>query len=302
MSRLEYARMKLQKRVFNIRCRNVLKTPPVECAADSNVVILTQLYHPDVIMSLLAVKSLARFIQINRFVVVDDGLTDKDQDRLRHHFSRVDFISTSDVRKRQRVIPSGGTWERLMSIAELNDQNYVIQLDADTLTINRPDEIIDAISQQSCFTLGTPSGRKIVSATEAAKYASNFQSAHVQAKTEEILDKTRVFDDPKYVRGCSGFAGFSPGTLSSPKIEQFSSEVSALIGAEKWAEWGSEQVTSNFFVANAAGARVLPVETYPFWAPDVSWEQSRLIHFFGTYRFHGGAYARLGRQLIQELS
>jgi len=302
MSRLEYARMKLQKRVFNIRCRNIYHTPSIDCTDSSNVVILTQLYHQDMTMYLLAAKSMARFVAVNHFVIVDDGLTDDDRHRLSHHLGRVRFISTSFVRDKGHAVPSGGCWERLTSLAEINDQHYVIQLDADTLTINRPDEVIDAVVHNHSFTLGTPSGKVVVSAHDAAEYASTFESEHVQSRAEKVLDKTQMFDAPKYVRGCAGFAGFSPGTLNISRIEEFSAQMSALIGKEKWADWGSEQVTSNYFVANAKKAYVLPVDTYPFWAPGGDWKASRLIHFFGTYRFHGGTYARLGRQLIRELS
>lgn len=304
MSRISYARMKLAKRVFNFQCRGVFRTPPVQCVDSSPVVILSQLYHPDVTMFMLAAKSFARFVPPSRFVIVDDGLTESDRATLSQHLGNVSYMSTAQLRTRGYAVPAGGTWERLMGIAEINASNYVIQLDADTLTIRRPTEVIDAVQQGHSFALGTPSGTAISSTAEVSEKAASFKSQHVQARAEAVMDQTTVVKDPHYVRGCSGFAGFAPGALAPSAIEAFSKQMASLLGESKWSEWGSEQVTSNFFVANTPDAQVLPVDTYPFWSPDRSAEneQLKLIHFFGTFRFHGGAYARLGKQVIRELS
>ena len=302
MPSLQYTRMKLQKKLFNLQCRKILDTPPIQCAKDSKVVILSQIYHPDLIMFMLAAKSFARFLPVGRFVIVDDGLTDRDRRHLEAHFDRISFVPTAEVRARQKVVPSGGTWERFMTIAGLNAENFVIQLDADTLTIAKPDEVLDAVDKGVSFALGTHTGREIVAASETARNAASFKSTHVQARAESVMDKADTFAAPKYVRGCSGFAGFAAGTLNADRIERFSARMSELLGADKWSEWGSEQITSNYFVANAPDARVLPVEAYPFWSPDCDARQARLIHFFGTYRFHAGAYARFGRRVIRELS
>jgi len=304
MSRIQYARMKLQKRVFNFRCRGVFQTPPVTCSDDSNLVILSQLYHPDVTMFMLAAKSFTRFVSPHRFVIVDDGLTEADRSVLSRHLAKVSYVSTDELRTRGYSVPDGGCWERLMGIAEINESNYVIQLDADTLTIRPPIEVIAAIEQERSFTLGTPSGAEITPAEHIAEKAATFKSQHVQARAEAVMNKTTVIPQPRYVRGCAGFAGFRPGSLSPSMIQTFSKEMATLLGEAKWSEWGSEQVTSNFFVANTPESLVLPVDVYPFWSPDRSAtsEELKLIHFFGSFRFHGGAYAQLGKQVIKELS
>jgi len=74
-----------------------------------------------------------------------------------------------------------------------------------------------------------------------------------------------------------------------------------LVGPSKWREWGSEQVTSNFLVANMPGSLVLPVGRYPFWAPKRDLCETALIHFFGARRFSGGMYRRQARAIIDEL-
>ena len=75
-----------------------------------------------------------------------------------------------------------------------------------------------------------------------------------------------------------------------------------LVGAQRWAEWGTEQVTCNFMAANAPDALVLPVDRYPFWIPGADLTDVALVHFFGTFRVQGGMYQRRGLQLCRELA
>ena len=60
---LEALRRRVDRRWFNFRCRRVFNTPPVACDPDSKVVIVSQLYSPDMTMYLLAAKSFARYVR-----------------------------------------------------------------------------------------------------------------------------------------------------------------------------------------------------------------------------------------------
>jgi hypothetical protein len=71
----------------------------------------------------------------------------------------------------------------------------------------------------------------------------------------------------------------------------FSRAASALLGAERWAEWGSEQVMSNLIVASEGEPVLLPYNRYlNFWNEPFG-SGAALVHFVGTYRFHRGAYS-----------
>ena len=73
------------------------------------------------------------------------------------------------------------------------------------------------------------------------------------------------------------------------------------MGARRWAEWGSEQVTSNFVIANEPNPLLLPYDRYlNFWNADLPGD-ARFAHFIGTYRFHRGAYAGATRKAISAL-
>src|SRR3546814_1627054 len=82
----------------------------------------------------------------------------------------------------------------------------------------------------------------------------------------------------------------------------FSQAVSTLVGPQRWKEWGTEQVTSNFVIANNDNARVLPPASYiNYWGSPPS-ADVRFLHFVGTYRWHGFEYPRRSRDAIRALN
>lgn len=285
---------------FNLRCAKIYDTSPILCNANSPVVVVSQLHHPDLTMYLLAAKSFARFVQPRRFVIVDDGLLPKDKIILMAHLGAVSFVLSSEVAL--NACPAGGCWERILTLSHENQHHYVIQLDSDTLTLSEPTEVLQCLEENRTFTLGTSTGRQVIGFIEASRFAHETPHSHVQNHAERALEKFPGHEQLKYVRGCAGFAGFASGQLPSASITRFSKEMSQLIGDEKWREWGTEQVTSNYMAANAPNALVLPVERYPFWRPDVDIGKAVFVHFFGTFRFVGGMYIRQGMRIIQQLS
>lgn len=296
---LQRLRNKLDRSSFNRRCIGVFDTPAVACDPTSRVVLVSQLYHPDITMYLLAAKSFSRFVRPREVVIVDDGLTEQDKVELQKHFAALRIVRTADVNV--GACPRRGCWERFLTLSEESRGNYVIQLDSDTLTLARPAEVLDCIDSDRGFTLGTSSGLDFVGVSDAARHARQFNSDHVQSVAERSLDRIENASARRYVRGCAGFAGFAPGALPRDGIERFSREMQGLVGERKWCEWGSEQVASNYMVANAPGAIVLPVHRYPFWMPGIDTRSTVFVHFFGTFRFQGGMYLDASRRIIKEL-
>lgn len=295
----DHFRQRQHKRWFNLRCAAIDRTPPVRCNPDSDVVIVSQVYPPDTTMLLLAAKSFSRHLAPRGFVLVDDGLREADKARLNHHLGQVTYLPTAQAA--DAALPRGGTWERLATLARENAAHYVIQLDSDMLTLQPPREVLDCVAQRRSFTLGTSSGTRPVPVQTASDYARQHDSPHVQNAAERALDQLPGAPALKYVRGCSGFTGFAPGTLSPQRIREFSTAMQGLLGT-RWSEWGTEQVTSNFMAANAPDAMVLPVDRYPFWMPGADLDPVAMVHFFGTFRFQGGMYQRRALQLCRELA
>jgi hypothetical protein len=287
-----------RKKWFDIRARGIRNTPQVACDPNSRLIVLTQLHHPDVTMYLVAAKSFARYITPQKFFIVDDGLTAEDQALLRAHFAQIEFISTRQINT--GPCPRGGTWERILSIAALNASHYVVQLDADTITISNPKDVIDCINNNVCFAMGTPGGENIVSLEEIHEQTNHWTQDHIQVLAEKNMHKLPPGFARRYVHGCSGFAGFALESISINQIHDYSKAMETILGKEKWSEWGSEQVTSNYLVANQPGAYILPIKTYPFWQKGKDINDARLIHFFGTHRFEAGQYIESATEIINK--
>lgn len=278
---------------FASQVQGILDTSPVVMGDDAAPWVLSQLQHKDVLMYLAAIKSFAIHIRPAAVHVVDDGsLTARDRALLARHVPGVQIHALADCREPD--LPTGGTWERLTAIARLSQLHYVIQLDADTLAVAPIDEVAEAIRSSRAFAIGTWDGQTIEAACETAPRARAHmtqKAPHVQIVAEAHFDRLRNPEMLKYVRGCSGFAGFPPSPGRIEMMHHLSSQIQQLIG-DKWREWGSEQVMSNLLVANHAHAQVLP---HPDYADCEKMQpgKTRFVHFIGTCRFRGGRYAEM---------
>lgn len=269
--------------------------------ATSELVIVSQLQHKDLLMFLLAVKTFAKQIKPRRVFVLNDGsLTNTDRALLSTHLPGVTVLELTDFRA--AACPTGGCWERLLAISTLVRENYVIQLDSDTLTEGAIDDVRRCITEQRAFALGTWDNQDFESMDERAQVARKLdlgQASHVQVIAEAHFDQLEKFKSLRYVRGCAGFAGFARQSFEREFVETISVQMRAAIGG-KWAEWGSEQVMSNIVVANTPNAIVLPHPKYADchkMKPGVT----EFIHFIGSCRFDRGQYAKLGAELIATL-
>lgn len=284
------------RREFDMRCRTVLTTPPVELDESCGLVVLSQSYHKDLLMYLVAAKSFARYVRPSRFVVVDDGYTSEDQDLIRAHLRRVEFIPRKSVSS--AACPVGGCWERLLSIAELNADHYVIQLDSDTVTMADPTEVRECVARNASFTLSTKQGRDFLSVEDAARAMEGSESQHIQVLAEQALGRVPQLAGTWYIRGCAGFAGFARGSLDRPSIERFSALMSEAVGSQAWRRWGSEQFASNYLIANAPVRGLLPFEFYPYWQVGMGVGGAKFIHFIGDDRFTSSMYREMALKAI----
>lgn len=299
MSYLDKIKKKFYRNTFNSSCQAILTAAPVEPDASSGVAVLSQTYHPDLVMYLVAAKTFARHIRPALFVIVDDGLLPEDRSLIREHLRNVTFVDRRSVPN--TVCPSGGTWERLLSVADFCEQHYVVQLDSDTVTVRHPVEVARCIERAEAFTLPTRMGKAFVPVAEASVFASQVDSPHVQIEAERALGTIEALRERFYIRGCSGFAGFPRGSITRDKVERFSALMSAALGEERWASWGTEQFTSNYLVANTPAKALLPFSGYPYWEPGMDLTQARLIHFIGDHRFTSRRYADVARGAIGAL-
>ncbi|MDZ3831487.1 MAG: glycosyltransferase family A protein [Sphingopyxis sp.] len=296
-----------KERRLHAAAKKVLDTPPLE-PSDDGLILFSMIGTRVLLPYLVAVKSLHARLQRGRIVILDDGtLTDRDRAILAAHLGHPRIIAIADVDT--GPCPRGGTWERLLTLLDLRADDYVIQLDSDTVTLGDVSEIAAAIAANRSFTLRGDAVARIMpfdemaSMTDDAAFLFN-PAAHVQGAIESGLDRVPMpmLDPPLYVRGCSGFAGFARGAGGRTLAESFSRGAAELLGAERWARWGSEQVTSNMVVANEPDALLLPYDRYlNFWDEGVP-QGAAFVHFIGTYRFSGHTYIDATRRAVRSLS
>lgn len=291
---------KFQFALFDFKIKSLLNTKPIVCDKQSDVVCVSHVGTTYLYAYLLAVKSLARFIPLKKIIVVDDlSMTEKDKQHLQQHVIGIDIRPITSMPNPN--CPSGGDWEGFLSIGQEVKNHFCILLDADTVTVREIPEVIDSIRSNRSFTLGTWKDQSITSIHEACKNVVSQTSQHVQILAEKSLAQLPDAERLQYVRGCGGFAGFAKGKDFRSEIESFSEAMVTLIGREKWAEWGSQQVASNYFIANTPEAVILPFPKYVSFAPTVNTQESSFIHFIGSHRFEDGTYARVAKDVIRSL-
>ncbi len=294
---------RLREMHFNRAVRAVLAAPPAR-AADDGVVIFSMIGTRVLLPYLVAAKSLHSQLGRGRFAILDDGtLTAADKALLAAHLDSPEVRSIASVDVGQ--CPRGGCWERLLTLLELRRDNYVIQLDSDTVTLGPVNEIAAAIAAARDFTLRGEAGSAwLPVANFGGDFADLPASAHIQIKIESLLPQVaaKAGGLTHYVRGCAGFAGFAPGGPGRELADMFSRAAADALGREVWAQWGSEQVMSNLYVANEGEPVLLPYDRYlNFWNEPIG-SDAAFVHFVGTYRYHGGAYAAAARRALAALA
>ncbi|MEK8085810.1 hypothetical protein WNB94_05305 [Aquabacterium sp. A3] len=288
---LDEAQNRWRKARFFKQADAILHTPVVTCAS-AGPMVLSMVHHRDVLTYLLAIKSFARALPPSKVVVVaDPTITPDDRKVLQQHVPGIEIRDAAEFRR--PGVPVGGTWERLMAIACLSQDHYVIQLDADTVTLADVSEVRECFVQNVSFTIGTGDLQLPVPVGAAARWARGMMKGlaqpHVQLLCEaQVCAAAAAGDERKhYVRGCSGFAGFARQAISEADVVALSERMQAVLG-EAWSRWGTEQFSSNYLIANAPGAVVLPHPMYT--TPNRMGPYTVFVHFIGSQRFTSDAY------------
>lgn len=291
----------LGRSAYALSTRAILDTAPVSHHANAGFALLSQIRHDDVRMYLVAVKSFAYRLPPAAVVVVDDGsLTQEDHSLLKKHIPGCQVVRAAE--NRLEGCPQGGTWERLIAISKLVKDFYVIQLDADTVTLNAIPEVARCVSENRSFCIGTWDNQEpetMQERIEVARRHIDTPRPHVQLLAEAKMDALPGHENLTYIRGCSGFSGFAKGSFTPSKLANLSAQMAHALG-ERWTDWGTEQFMSNVIVANSDRPFVLPHPKYCDCTRYVAGLPA-FVHFIGTCRFSQGKYAEASRKLIAQL-
>lgn len=280
---------------FELRCSGVRTLPPIQ-VKPGPLTLLSQVSARDLTLYLIALRSFYPYLPGGEVIVVDDGtLGQAGRDIISRAAPGVEFLSVSSIDT--QPCPKGATWERLFEVLRRCRDQYVIQLDSDMICLAPPLEVLEAVAANRPFLLGSPEGQRIIPVAEASAFAKRSKSNHIQPTSERLFDTLENASSLSYVRACSAFAGFPKGFDGLQTAIKFSSEMSARLGA-RWNEWGSEQVTSNFLLANAPSSVVLPFPKYASAEPGLPLDGCSMIHFMGSWRWNRGNYRRFATRLL----
>jgi len=276
--------------------RQILATRPL-VRGELPFTLLSMVHQRDVSSYLVAVKSFAHFLNPSKIVVVCDPSIDQaDRAVLKRHLPHVELREAHEFVHPD--IPRGGTWERLFAIAHYVEDSYVVQLDADTLTVHPVPEVLEAVRNGTGFVLGEMPETPIRSLQATRENALPWLApwAHVQAIAETEMVNVGLPQDARYIRGCSGFTGFPRSSTMRDTMTDYSRRMGAKLG-DSWKRWGTEQVTSNYLVSNMPGVQPLPFPKYG--TPDCATADTAFYHFIGSMRFINNKYEAASRHAIR---
>jgi len=305
---LSKIKKRLAQKKYNAIAKKIRNTPATNYKYNEEIVIVSQVYHAAVDMTLVALKSFLTYFGEGSVEILDDGsLTEADYALFKKHIPHVKFHHIDEVDTGK--CPEGSCWERLTRIIELTESAYVIQVDTDTLTIGQIQEVYESAKSNRAFTIGSPNFSKPISTQYLANYLSNIKTDHVQTIAEQHLFKINKINIPEYIRGCAAFTGFPKGSLNKGVLESFSIEMEGMIGKERWHEWGSEQFASNVMVSICEKPQVLPWPKYQnFGFPkstktpnEEDYNLTSVFHFIGSNRFDFGIYTHFTDKFIEQL-
>jgi hypothetical protein len=293
-------------RLFEFVTRGLEKTPKLESNPNASCEIHTMLGSADLIMYILAIKSLLSYYNDIAVVVHSDGsLTSKETDHIRRHIEGVRFVLHYDADQRAaQAFPQSsllGIWRnkdaayrRLIDIELWRQKERVIILDSDVLTNLNPVEIVKWIHTGTRpFLLGQPPRNPSI----RSKPSAHVQAAFLQ-QVPQLSDKLGL--PALFLQGTTaGFCGYF-GELALDRTERALS--AALEMKLPMEQWGGDQCLV-IYLLSVAGANRLPAELYFNYEPSLRAQvrKAHVIHFLGTYRFKRFVYPRLAFSAVCRL-
>ncbi|MGE5387000.1 MAG: hypothetical protein ACM3SV_14045 [Betaproteobacteria bacterium] len=287
----------LNKTLYARTTRGILSTKPL-AAGDLPFMALSMVHKRDVLSYLVAIKSFAMHANPQRVVIVcDPSIGDAERHIFKQHIPHVELRRAEEFR--HVAIPQGGCWERLSAISQYAPENYVVQLDADTVTVGAVPEVVSAIRGEHGFVLAEEPEQRIVTLEETAERARPWVSptVHIQGLAEALMVEAGL-NQPLYVRGCAGFTGFPKTATMQAELFDFSVKMREKTNS-RWSDWGTEQVASNFLVANAPGTTTLPFPMYG--TPNKADDHTAFLHFIGSMRFINRMYETVSGKIVGTL-
>jgi len=289
---------------FNRVAKEIIKTVPLVTYSDSDLAVVSLVSHKDIWMYLIAISSFCHHLGYcpKVFVINDGSLTVDDRILIAKHLLGVHFVHISSI-STECDVPIGGCWERLLFITDLVKENYVIQLDSDTLTCSNLSYISLMVAENKSFSLCDMRGIQGVHSLNALESVWNRPGNYLaQASFERNIgnypDKS---GNLAYLCGNAGFQGFAKDSFNRDGVRLFSRLIFKVIGDQLY-EWGSEQLATNLILANIESNKdTLPNDRYKIFEGNYLDVKIVFIHFIGRYRFKDNIYVKEVKRFISKM-
>lgn len=281
---------------------NVVRLAAPVTVGEEAYTVLSMISHSDIMPYLVAIKSFARYGSPRRVAVLcDDTVTAADRNILRLHIPHLELYAIAAFRRPE--IPSGGCWERLLAVSELCKEQYVVQLDSDTVTTGEVGEVLNAVRRESGFLMGVEADQQIGSLVDLKQKtegnAPRLAALHVHDVAEFHLARLGLDPTLRYAVGWAAFSGFPQDDTMQHRMLDVVGRMRTAIG-RRFDDWGSEMVTSNFLVTNSNSCRILPHPKY--CTPSNGERAVTLWHFVGSIRYSDSRYTNVSRRAVRGLT
>jgi hypothetical protein len=286
---------------FDRTAVNIRNTPPLEIVP-GKVTFVSLVCHKDLDRYLLAIKSVYKRVGAGSIAVLDDGtLTDADRNVLNYQLGNPRYFHKDDIDT--GPCPSYICWRRIMLILDLCQEGYVVQVDSDIVARAPLEEALAAIEADEAFMIVNKTHPGHITLKEMSKWVKDkgWQGKTVQMEAERILCNYPQADEKRYLRGTAAFVGWPMNCATKEQLLDFSQFIESEIGP-LWREWGSEQTSTNYLIANCPKLKLLEHPKYVNHFSNSTLEGAALVHFFGSHRYVGGRYLKYARSLLRELN
>ena len=292
------SKKKIARQVFEWQIKGITNTPPMP-VVDAPWSIVSMVAKPDILMYLLSMKSFYRKLGRGKLIaIIDRDTPESGRVTLERHFPGIRLIYLEDIDP--SPCQRGGTWERLFYLVRHSQDEYIMQVDCDTLVLGDDiNEIVHCAENNIPFAYAD-NNWAIKSLRDIAKDANEVDWDYVGIVLERCFADWPDANTMRYVRASSGLAGFSKGGFTLPQLEYFHEHMKQSLGP-RWKDWGTEQSGSNFAIANSPNAITLPFPEYRTGPEPNDDKRTKFFHFIGSNRFRDHQFANEGKRIVHEL-
>ena len=157
--------------------KEIVSAPPA-LPGSMDFTLLSMVHKRDVFSYLVAAKSFIQFTNPKRIVVVcDPSIQEADKAILLQQIPHLVLRHADEFT--HPTVPRGGTWERLYAISGYCAEDYVVQLDADTITCKKNTAVLNCINAKIGFAIGEIPNQKIQDFTETSKIGKKIMQTTV---------------------------------------------------------------------------------------------------------------------------